>query len=92
MIGAVPDADFALSTRVRFPAAPVATPQRARAFTMAVSAVALVAAGGGAVALASGAAHTYDTARAALNLVAGLSFIGSGLLAWHRRRRCGLAR
>lgn len=85
MIGAVPDADSALVARVRFSVAPVATPQRARAFTVAVSAAAIAAAAGGGVALLSGAPHTDTTALAAVALVAGLSFVGSGLVAWRRR-------
>ncbi|MGN6167774.1 MAG: sensor histidine kinase [Solirubrobacteraceae bacterium] len=68
-----------------FAVAPVATPQRARAFTVAVSAVAIAAAAVGAVALANGAARTDTTTLAAVTQIGGLSFVGSGLVAWRRR-------
>ncbi|MGN6170571.1 MAG: hypothetical protein ACTHQQ_20740, partial [Solirubrobacteraceae bacterium] len=68
-----------------FAVAPVATPQRARAFTALVVAAAVGAATAGAVALAHGAARDQTTALAAVTLVAALSFVGSGLVAWRRR-------
>jgi signal transduction histidine kinase len=70
---------------VSFAAAPVATPQRARAFTVLVSAAAVAAAAVGAVALAHGAARDQTTTLAAVTLLAALSFVGSGLVAWRRR-------
>lgn len=68
-----------------FAVAPVATPQRARAFTVAVGVAAAEAATAGVVALAHGAAREQTTALAAVTLVAALSFVGSGLVAWRRR-------
>jgi signal transduction histidine kinase len=85
MIAAVPEADSALAAGMSFPAALVATPQRARAFTVAVSAVAIAAATLGTAALASGPPHTDTTTLAAVTLLGGLSFVGSGLVAWRRR-------
>jgi signal transduction histidine kinase len=70
---------------VSFAVAPVATPQRARAFTALVSAAALVAATAGLVAIAHGAARDQTTTLAAVTLVAALSFVASGLVAWRRR-------
>jgi signal transduction histidine kinase len=63
----------------------MATPQRARAFTVAVSALAIAAAVGGAVALSNGAGRTDTTTLAVVTLVGGLSFVGSRLVAWRRR-------
>ena len=68
-----------------FAVAPVATPQRARAFTAVVIAAAVAAAAAGTVALAHGAARDQTTTLAALTLLAALSFVGSGLVAWRRR-------
>ncbi len=68
-----------------FAVAPVATPHRARAFTALVIAAALGAATAGAVALAHGAARDQTTTLAAVTLLAALSFVGSGLVAWRRR-------
>lgn len=68
-----------------FAAAPVATPQRARTFTAVVAAAAVGAAAAGAVALAHGAARDQTTTLAAVTLLAALSFVGSGLVAWRRR-------
>jgi signal transduction histidine kinase len=68
-----------------FAVAPVATPQRARAFTATVSAAAAAAATAGVVALAHGAAREQTTTLAAVTLLAALSFVGSGLIAWRRR-------
>ena len=68
-----------------FAVAPVATPQRARAFTAAVSLTAAAAAAGGAVAIAAGVVRNDTRTLAAVTLVAALSFVGSGLVAWRRR-------
>jgi signal transduction histidine kinase len=68
-----------------FALAPVATPQRARVFTATVSAAAVAAATAGVVALAHGAAREQTTTLAAVTLLAALSFVGSGLIAWRRR-------
>ena len=68
-----------------FAVTPVATPQRARAFTAVVIAAAIAAAAAGTVALAHGAARDQTTTLAALTLLAALSFVGSGLVAWRRR-------
>ena len=68
-----------------FAVAPVATPQRARAFTLAVSGAALAAVAAGAVALAHGAARDQTTTLAAVTLLAACSFIASGLVALRRR-------
>ena len=68
-----------------FAVAPVATPQRARAFTAVVIAAAVAAAMAGTVALAHGAARDQTTTLAAVTLLAALSFVGSGLVAWRRR-------
>ena len=68
-----------------FAVAPVATPQRARAFTAVVIAAAVAAAAAGTVALAHGAARDQTTTLAAVTLLAALSFVGSGLVAWRRR-------
>ena len=68
-----------------FAAAPVATPQRARTFTAIVAAAAVGAAAAGTVALAHGAARDQTTTLAAVTLLAALSFVGSGLVAWRRR-------
>ena len=68
-----------------FAAAPVATPQRARTFTAVVAAAAVGAAAAGTVALAHGAARDQTTTLAAVTLLAALSFVGSGLVAWRRR-------
>ena len=65
--------------------APVATPQRARAFTVGVGSGALAAAAAGAVALADGNARNQTTTLAAVTLVEALSFVASGLVAWRRR-------
>jgi signal transduction histidine kinase len=70
---------------VSFAVAPVATPQRARAFTAAVSLVALAAAAGGVVAIAAGVVRNDTRTLAAVTMVAALSFVGSGLVAWRRR-------
>jgi signal transduction histidine kinase len=70
---------------VSFALAPVATPQRARALTMVVGAAAVGAAAAGLIALSHGAARQQTTALAAVTLVAALSFVGSGLIAWRRR-------
>jgi signal transduction histidine kinase len=70
---------------VSFAAAPVATPQRARAFTAGVAAAGIAAVVAGTVALAHGAARDQTTTLAAVTLVAALSFVGSGLVAWRRR-------
>jgi len=70
---------------VSFALAPVATPQRARTLTVVVAAAAVAAAAGGLVALSHGAARQQTTALAAVTLVAALSFVGSGLVAWRRR-------
>jgi signal transduction histidine kinase len=70
---------------VSFAAAPVATPQRARMFTAGVAAAAVGAAVAGTVALAHGAARDQTTTLAAVTLLAALSFVGSGLVAWRRR-------
>ena len=68
-----------------FAIAPVATPQRARAFTAAVSLTAAAAAAGGVVAIAAGVVRNDTRTLAAVTLVAALSFVGSGLVAWRRR-------
>jgi signal transduction histidine kinase len=65
--------------------APVATPQRARAFTWTVGIAAAAAAAAGAIALASGAGRDQTTALAGVTLVTALSFIASGVIAWRRR-------
>jgi signal transduction histidine kinase len=70
---------------VSFAVAPVATPQRARAFTLAVSGAALAAVAAGAVALAHGAARDQTTTLAAVTLLAACSFVASGLVALRRR-------
>jgi len=70
---------------VSFAIAPVATPQRARAFTAAVSLTAAAAAAGGVVAIAAGVVRNDTRTLAAVTLVAALSFVGSGLVAWRRR-------
>ena len=70
---------------VSFAAAPVATPQRARMFTAGVAAAAVGAAAAGTVALVHGAARDQTTTLAAVTLLAALSFVGSGLVAWRRR-------
>jgi hypothetical protein len=70
---------------VSFAVAPVATPQRARTFTAVVIAAAVAAAAAGTVALAHGAARDQTTTLAAVTLLAALSFVGSGLMAWRRR-------
>ena len=68
-----------------FAVAPVATSQRARAFTAAVSLTAVAAAAGGAVAIAAGVVRNDTRTLAAVTLVAALSFVASGLVAWRRR-------
>ena len=68
-----------------FAVAPVATPQRARAFTAAVSLIAAAAAAGGVAAIAAGGVRNDTRTLAAVTLVAALSFVGSGLVAWRRR-------
>lgn len=68
-----------------FAIAPVATPERARAFTAAVSLTAAAAAAGGVVAIAAGVVRNDTRTLAAVTLVAALSFVGSGLVAWRRR-------
>jgi signal transduction histidine kinase len=70
---------------VSFAVAPVATPPRARVFTAVVIAAAVGAAAAGTVALAHGAARDQTTTLAAVTLLAALSFVGSGLVAWRRR-------
>jgi uncharacterized membrane protein YgdD (TMEM256/DUF423 family) len=70
---------------VSFAAAPVATPQRARAFTVAVGAAAAAAAGGGLVAIAAGVVRNDTRTLATVTLIAGVSFVASGLVAWRRR-------
>jgi signal transduction histidine kinase len=70
---------------VSFAVAPVATPQRARIFTASVAAAAVAAAAGGVVAIATGAVRNDTRTLAAVTLVAALSFVGSGLVAWRRR-------
>jgi len=70
---------------VSFAVAPVATPQRARAFTVAVSLTAAAAAVGGVVAIAAGVVRNDTRTLAAVTLVAALSFVASGLVAWRRR-------
>ena len=68
-----------------FAATPVATPQRARAFTLGVSAAALAAAAGGLVAIAAGVVRNDTRTLAGVTLLAGVSFVASGLVAWRRR-------
>jgi hypothetical protein len=70
---------------VSFAVAPVATPQRARVFTGAVIATAIAAVAVGTVALAHGAARDQTTTLAGVTLLAALSFVASGLVAWRRR-------
>jgi signal transduction histidine kinase len=70
---------------VSFAVAPVATPQRARVFTLAVSVAAAAAATGGVVAIAAGVVRNDTRTLAAVTLVAGVSFVASGLVAWRRR-------
>jgi signal transduction histidine kinase len=70
---------------VSFAVAPMATPQRARAFTWAVTGAAVAAVVTGAVALAHGAARDQTTTLAAVTLVAACSFVASGLVALRRR-------
>jgi signal transduction histidine kinase len=62
-----------------------AFPRRARIVAVGVIAATLVLAVAGFVVLAEGAARQEATALAALTLIAGLSFVGSGLIAWRRR-------
>jgi peptidoglycan/LPS O-acetylase OafA/YrhL len=68
-----------------FATLPMATPQRARVVTAAIAVAATAAAIAGVVALAGGAARDQTTALAAVTLLAALSFVGSGLVAWRRR-------
>ena len=68
-----------------FAAAPLATPQRARVFTVTVAAAAVAAAAGGLVAIATGVVRNDTRTLAAVTLIAGLSFVASGLVAWRRR-------
>jgi signal transduction histidine kinase len=68
-----------------FAAAPVATPQRARAFTVTVGAAAGAAATAGAIAIAAGSVRNDTKTLAAVSLIAGVSFVASGLVAWRRR-------
>jgi signal transduction histidine kinase len=70
---------------VSFAAAPLATPQRARVFTVTVAAAAVAAAAGGLVAIATGVVRNDTRTLAAVTLIAGLSFVASGLVAWRRR-------
>jgi signal transduction histidine kinase len=68
-----------------FAAAPVATPQRARAFTVTVGAAAGAATAAGAAAIAAGSVRNDTKTLAAVSLIAGVSFVASGLVAWRRR-------
>src|SRR4051794_24351357 len=61
------------------------TPRRSQLIVAAIVAVAVGLAIGGILALAQGVVRAGTTAQGVLQILAGLSFVGCGLLAWRRR-------